>query len=63
MAENVVHCPYCVLGNDFRLMVQRPGWFICENCRHIVIPDDADLDSCPQLPEGEAGGVNRFVVP
>ena len=38
MAENVVHCPYCVLGDDFRLMVQRPGWFICENCGHIMIP-------------------------
>jgi len=52
MAENMVHCPYCVLGDDFRLMVQRPGWFICEHCGHIVIPDDPDFRcSCRNCPK------------
>jgi hypothetical protein len=26
MDEKVEHCPYCVLGDDFILMVQRPRW-------------------------------------
>ena len=43
---------YCVLGDDFRLMVQRPGWFICENCGHIVIPDDPGFRcSCRNCPK------------
>jgi hypothetical protein len=52
MDEKVEHCPYCVLGDDFRLMVQRPGWFICENCGHIVIPDDPGFRcSCRNCPK------------
>jgi hypothetical protein len=52
MDEKVHHCPYCVLDDDFVLMVQRPGWFICENCGHIVIPDDPGFRcSCRNCPK------------
>ena len=52
MDAKVERCPYCVLGDDFRLMVQRPGWFICENCGHIVIPDDPGFRcSCRNCPK------------
>jgi hypothetical protein len=33
MADEVVRCPYCVLGDDFRPMLQRPEWFIREQLR------------------------------
>jgi hypothetical protein len=23
-------------------MLQRPSWFVCEQCGHVVIPDDPD---------------------
>jgi hypothetical protein len=42
MAE-VVRCPYCVLDDDFRPPLQRPPWFICEQCGHVVIPEDRDF--------------------
>ena len=32
MVDEVVRCPYCVLGDEFRAMLQRPEWFICEQC-------------------------------
>jgi len=40
MAEDIVRCPYCVLGDQFRIMLQRPEWFICERCGHVVLPED-----------------------
>ena len=40
MVEEVVRCPYCVLGDQFRTMLQRPEWFICEQCGHVVLPED-----------------------
>jgi hypothetical protein len=43
MADEIVRCPYCVLGDDFRPMLQRPSWFVCEQCFHVVIPDDPDF--------------------
>lgn len=39
MNEQVVRCPYCVLGDDFRLMLPKlEGWFICPKCGHTVMP-------------------------
>src|SRR5262249_17998361 len=36
ISGDLVRCPYCVLGYDFRPMVLRPeGWFICEKCGHV----------------------------
>ena len=41
MAEESVRCPYCVFGDEFRPMLRRAeGWFICELCYHVVLPDD-----------------------
>jgi DNA-directed RNA polymerase subunit RPC12/RpoP len=36
MAEIV--CPYC-----FQAMVERPGWYICEQCGHTILRDDPDF--------------------
>jgi len=34
-------CPYCVSGNQFRMMrVVENGRQICENCGHIEFPSD-----------------------
>jgi hypothetical protein len=42
MAEQIVRCPYCVVGYEFRPMLHRAdGRFICEKCSHIVVPSNA----------------------
>lgn len=52
MAEQIVRCPYCVLGDQFRSMLQRPGWLICEQCGHVAIPEDPDFRcSCRNCPK------------
>ena len=39
MAQQIMRCPYCVLGDDFRPMLFRPeGWFICQKCGHTSMP-------------------------
>jgi hypothetical protein len=43
MAEQIVRCPYCTLGDQSASTLQRPAWFICEQCGHIVIPEDPDF--------------------
>jgi hypothetical protein len=43
MTEQVVCCPYCALGDLFRPMLQRPAWYVCEQCGHTVIPEDPDF--------------------
>jgi hypothetical protein len=43
MADQSVSCPYCILGDQCKPMLQRPAWFICEQCGHIVIPEDPDF--------------------
>jgi hypothetical protein len=40
MAEQIVRCPYCMLGDQGKPMLQRPTWCVCEQCGHTVIPDD-----------------------
>ena len=52
MPEDIVRCPYCVLGDQFRPMLRRPLWFICEQCGHTVIPEDPDFEcACPKCGE------------
>jgi hypothetical protein len=52
MADEVVRCRYCALDDGFRPMLQRPSWFICEQCGHVVIPDDPGFKcSCPKCLE------------
>jgi hypothetical protein len=43
MAEQIVRCPYCMLGDEGGPMLQRRGWLICAQCGHIVIPEDPDF--------------------
>jgi hypothetical protein len=43
MAGQIVCCPYCMLGDESAPMLQRPEWFVCERCGHIVIPEDPDF--------------------
>jgi hypothetical protein len=52
VANEIVRCPYCVLGDRFRPMLQRPSWFVCEQCGHVVILDDPDFKwSCRRCTE------------
>jgi DNA-directed RNA polymerase subunit RPC12/RpoP len=44
MAEKVVRCPYCVLGDHFRPMLSRSqGWFICLKCGHTTNLEKPEL--------------------
>ena len=41
-----------LLGDQFRTMLQRPAWFVCERCGHTVIPGDSDFKcSCRNCQE------------
>jgi Zn finger protein HypA/HybF involved in hydrogenase expression len=49
--ESPVRCPYCVEGNNFKLMMSRHEgrWFVCEKCSHMTIPTDPDYAcNCPK---------------
>jgi hypothetical protein len=43
MADQIVGCPYCMLGDQREPMLQRPGWSVCEQCGHVAIPEDPDF--------------------
>jgi len=52
MDDEIVRCPCCGLDNGFVAMLQRPSWFVCEQCGHVAIPDDPDFKcSCRQRRE------------
>jgi hypothetical protein len=60
MAEPILRCPYCVLGDQSRLMIPEfGGWFICENCAHAADPDDPEFNctcaKCRQLHHLQSG--------
>jgi hypothetical protein len=40
MAEQIVCCPDCMLGNQKWPLLQRPGWSVCAQCGHVAIPED-----------------------
>lgn len=41
MYEEIVRCPYCVQGNEFRPMQRREtDEFVCPKCGHVANPDD-----------------------
>jgi len=47
-----VRCPYCVQGNEFRVMTDLSGdarsIFYCASCRHLVRTAEADFQClCP----------------
>ena len=55
MVEQIVRCPYCVLGDQFRPMLSRPGgWFICHKCGHTAISEKPEFKCFCQ----KCGGLN-----
>ncbi len=54
MAEEIVRCPYCVLGDQFRPMLQWPAWFICLSCGHAANPEKPEFKCFRQ----KCGGLN-----
>jgi hypothetical protein len=58
MAEKIVRCPHCVLGDQFMPMLKRPAWYVCEHCGHTLLPDDPRVQVLlSQVPGQEPGGV------
>jgi hypothetical protein len=40
--DQAIRCPYCVVGDSFRLMsADSRGRFVCATCSHIAIPSDS----------------------
>ena len=36
MADQIVRCPHCILCDQRKAMLQRPGWYVCEQCRYLL---------------------------
>jgi DNA-directed RNA polymerase subunit RPC12/RpoP len=56
MLREIVRCPYCVLGNEFRPMycptTGRAKKFVCINCGHTTTPDaPRSTCACPRCQE------------
>jgi hypothetical protein len=44
MAEQIIRCPYCVLGDDLGPTLPRAeGWFICPKCGHTAISEKPEF--------------------
>lgn len=48
MSEEIVRCPFCVMGSEFRPMLRRSRkkGFVCVICGHLATPGDPYL-KCP----------------
>ena len=48
--REIVRCPYCVLGQEFRQMVSHvDGRYICSGCGHTTRPCDGRYEChCPK---------------
>jgi predicted RNA-binding Zn-ribbon protein involved in translation (DUF1610 family) len=59
MPQEIVRCPYCVLGNEFRPMccsttstTRRAKKFVCINCGHTATPAPPySRCACPKCQE------------
>ena len=40
MAGEIVRCPYCAMGSEFRPMLRRSRKFVCLACGHRTALDD-----------------------
>jgi hypothetical protein len=65
MTQEVVRCPYCVLGVQFRPMAPHlDGRFICESCGHTSLADGTSIKcSCERCEELNASRIHRDVNP
>jgi hypothetical protein len=44
MTEQIVRCPYCILGEECTPMLPRTGgWSLCLECGHTVMLDDSEF--------------------
>lgn len=39
-------CPYCIEGQQYRMMTPIERYLICALCGHMVIPDASHVCSC-----------------
>jgi hypothetical protein len=47
MSDEIMRCPYCVLGGEFRPMYQQSKeWFVCLSCVHMAAPNNPHM-KCP----------------
>jgi hypothetical protein len=52
-----VRFPYSLLGDNFRPMLQRPQWFLCEQCGHKMLPYDLGFKcSCQKCAQSNRAG-------
>jgi predicted RNA-binding Zn-ribbon protein involved in translation (DUF1610 family) len=53
MLEEIVRCPYCVQGSEFRPMFRKSKkWFACMTCDHVARPEDPYAKcACPKCVE------------
>ena len=59
MPQEMVRCPYCVLGNEFRPMscptpgstTRRTKKFVCIKCGHTATPDAPSRCACLRCQE------------
>ena len=61
MTMTAVRCPYCVSGDEFRLMTAvADGRFVCGKCGHLAIPGDNNFAcACRKCFELRALDVHR----
>ena len=52
----VMHCPYCVEGDNFKVMIGQGGaepWYMCARCGHLTWPTnpffECTCDKCYEL--------------
>ena len=47
-----IRCPFCVEGNEFKVMVSRGAHMFCGRCGHVVVPGLPTFEcSCPKCKE------------
>ena len=63
-----IRCPYCVQGNDFKVMTEEEGglWFKCAQCGHVVnlgsLLIKCTCANCFALEHPISRLINRFTV-
>jgi hypothetical protein len=62
MIKQIIRCPYCVLGHEFRPLVSQPDrTFLCPKCGHAAEPGDEYFQcSCPKCSELRELDIRRY---